>query len=298
MKKVLVTGASGFIGRHTLNKLLDLGYEVHALSFKNPIISIKANWHNANLLDYAETAKLIEKIKPTHLLHLAWDVSPGYLNSPNNFDWVGASLNLVKEFHKNNGKRIVASGTCLQYQEVNTPYNEETTPRVPSFVYGTCKQALQSMIEIFSKETGLSFAWGYVFFLYGKHEYPYRLVPSVMKALIKRESLDCTAGEQIRDFIYIEDLADAFVKLLDSDIKGSVNIASGQPIQIKELINKIISFSNKENLINMGKKQPSAYERPQILADTSKLKNQLNWTPQYSLDKALWETFNWWEKNN
>lgn len=296
MKKVLVTGASGFIGRHTIDKLKASGYEVHAIAFKNPLTTIDVIWHTVDLLNFAETAKLIEKLKPTHLLHLAWDVSPGYLNSLNNFEWVNASINLMKEFQKHNGKRIVMSGTCLQYKEIDSPYNEETTPRVPSFVYGTCKQALQSMLEIFSAQTGISYAWGYVFFLYGKYEYPYRLVPSVMDALIRGENIDCTSGQQIRDFLYVEDVADAFVRLLDSDFQGSINIASGQALQLKELINKIVDLSNNKNLVNIGGKPTPQNERYQILADTSRLKTVLNWTPKYSINEGLIEYFDW--RNN
>lgn len=296
MKKILITGASGFIGRHTLDKLKNLGYEVHALAFKNPIKSIDVHWHIVDLHKQKDVSKLIKEIQPSHLLHLAWNVSPGYLNSCNNFDWVVLSLNLFKEFQQNGGKRIVVAGTCFQYDHQDEICNEETTLRKPASIYGACKQSLQTMLESFSKQTDLSTAWGNIFFIYGENESPARLVSSVIISLLKNESANCTEGTQIRDFLYVEDVADAFVHLVDSDIQGTMNIGSGQAIELKNIINNLAKILTKTELINLGARAMPKDEPAQIVADTTRLKNELNWQPKYTLNDGLIKTVKWWGK--
>lgn len=297
MKKVLVTGASGFIGRHTLEKLKNLGYEVYALAFNQPLNSVDVHWHIVDLFDYQQVSKLMGEVQPTHLLHFAWDVSSGYLNSANNFDWVSASSNLFECFQKNGGQRIVVSGTCFQYSHKDGLCNEETTSREPNSIYGECKQSLQIILEDFSKKTGISSSWGNVFFLYGENESPSRLVSSVIISLLKNEFANCTEGTQIRDFLYVEDVADAFVRLLDSDIQGAINIGSGNPVQLKDIINTIANILNKTELVKLGARPMPENEPPQILADITRLSNELNWQPKYSLEEGLLKTIEWWKNH-
>ena len=117
MIKTLVTGASGFIGRHSLPLLLKAGHEVHAVSLKkkNPCIN-GINWHQADLKNQTQTKRLIADIRPSHLLHFAWCTEPGsFWNDPKNNHWVQASLELLKNFQAHGGKRIVIAGTCAEY---------------------------------------------------------------------------------------------------------------------------------------------------------------------------------------
>lgn len=293
MKRVLVTGASGFIGKHTLDKLVNLGYEVHAISRKEVNSDSAITWHILDLLNQNETTKLIEKIKPSHLLHLAWDVTSGYLNSPNNYEWGKASLHLIKEFEKHGGKRAVIAGTCFQYDHTDGICNEQTTPRTPKSIYGTCKQSLQEEFETFCKKTGLSGAWGYIFFLYGPDEYPNRLVPSVINSLLKNEKADCSECTQVRDFLYSKDVADAFVTILDSNAEGAINIGSGEGIELKVIVDKIAEILDKKDLLNLGARPMPKDEPPRIEADTTRLREELNWKPKYSIEDGLKTTIDY-----
>jgi nucleoside-diphosphate-sugar epimerase len=104
-KRVLVTGGSGFIGRHMAPHLEALGYEVHAVGY--PAV---------DLLDDDSRRSLLETLRPTHLVHLAWHVPPGkYLSSTENVRWVQASLGLLMEFAAAGGQRVVGAGTCAEY---------------------------------------------------------------------------------------------------------------------------------------------------------------------------------------
>src|SRR3954463_8273934 len=207
MKKVLVTGASGFIGRQCLSILQARGYTVHAVSSRIATgIRSGIHWHHADLLDAGESFRLFQEVRPTHLLHLAWCTKPGdYWNSPENTHWMEASLNLLKFFSRHGGKRVLMAGTCAEYEWKDGLCSEITTPLVPTSLYGTSKRDLQLRLDAYATENDLSAAWGRIFFVYGPHEHPARLVPSVIQSLLKNEPARCSTGEQRRDFLFSED---------------------------------------------------------------------------------------------
>ena len=299
MKRVLLTGATGFIGRHCLPSLLASGYEVHAVSSNSsPKTLPGTHWHQTNLLDPKQVAKLVADIQPTHLLHFAWFVVPGkYWSSLENLRWVQASLDLLNAFASSGGERVVMAGSCTEYDWKYGYCSEQITPLMPSALYGNCKHALQIMLHAFAKQTGMSAAWGRIFFLYGPHEHPTRLVASVIGSLLKNEPAHCSHGNQIRDFLYVQDVADAFVALLESDVCGPVNVGSGRPVAVKDIIYRIVERVNRPGLIQLGALPTSANEPPLLVADVSRLSNEVNWVPKYELDQGLAQTISWWQNH-
>ena len=295
MKKVLVTGGSGFIGRHCLPMLVASGYEVHAVSIalEDPIPHV--HWHVVDLLNPEEVNNLILTVKPTHLLHLSWYTVVGkYWTSLENIRWVQASLELLRAFAANGGKRVVMAGTCAEYEWKYELYSEQTTPLVPATLYGACKHALQIMVDAFCRQTGLSHAWGRIFFLYGPHEHPDRLVSSVIRSLLQGEPARCSHGNQIRDFLHVEDVAGAFVALLDSDLSGPVNIGSGKPIAIREVVETIGSHLGRKHLLQFGALPTSPNDPPILSADIHRLES-IAWRPKYDLNTGLQHTIEWWK---
>jgi nucleoside-diphosphate-sugar epimerase len=241
MKRVLLTGATGFIGRYCLPSLLASGYEVHAVSSRvQQAPQSETHWHQADLLNSEQVLGLMVRVQPTHLLHFAWSVVPGkFYTSLENYRWVQASLNLLQAFGLQRGRRVVMVGTCAEYDWKYGYLSEQITPLSPATLYGACKHALQVMFDAFTRQTGLSGAWGRIFFLYGPYEHPARLVSSVIRSILQGEPARCSHGNQIRDYLYVQDVADAFVALLESDIMGPVNVASGCPVALKDIIHKI-----------------------------------------------------------
>lgn len=300
MKRVLLTGATGFIGRHAVAPLLRRGYEVHAVSSKSPDESDAAaavRWHRADLLDGGDVSKLMRAVEPTHLLHFAWYAVPGkYWTSPENFRWVRASLDLLEAFSGCGGRRLVAAGTCAEYDWNHELYSERTTPLAPATLYGTCKHASQLLQDAFARQAELSAAWGRVFFLYGAHEDAGRLVASVTGSLLRGEAALCSHGRQVRDFLHVEDVADAFVALLDSEVGGAVNIASGVPVALKDVVEKIARKLGREDLVRLGARPAPANEPPVIVADVRRLSDEVGWKPKYDLDAGLDETIRWWRE--
>jgi len=302
MKTVLVTGATGFIGRQSLPLLLAQSYDVHGVYWKQEPCNIPdVSFHRANLLDASQLSSLLQKVRPSHLLHFAWYAVPGlYWTSQENKQWLNSSQHLVREFQSNGGQRAVLAGTCAEYDWsfVADAYDERSSPVVPATLYGQCKQSLGSFLDSFSRDTGLSSAWGRIFMLYGPHEHPARLVSGMIRAFLQHQTAPCTLGEQIRDVLYVKDVAAAFVALLESHVSGPVNIASGEPLRVKDLIDQIARPLNGQSLIRFGERPMPAGEPQKLVANVRRLHEEVGWKPNYSLSQGLEETIDWWSQQS
>lgn len=297
MKKVLLTGGSGFIGRHCIPALAAKGYEIHAVRSRSHVQDPAAIWHETNLLDSSKLQSLMEKVRPSHLLHLAWYAEPGkYWTSPENLRWVASSLELFKQFAAYGGQRVVAAGTCAEYQWLESLYSEDSTPVIPATLYGVCKHATQSVLSSYAKQSGFSAAWGRIFSLYGPHEHPSRLAASVIRSLLQNEFAGCSEGRQIRDYLYVADVAAAFVAILESTLSGPVNIGSGTGIPVRALVQEIGELTGKGELIEFGAHPGNPAEPAEIVADTSRLL-QTGWKPSTGLEHGLTQTIAWWKHN-
>jgi nucleoside-diphosphate-sugar epimerase len=295
--KVLLTGATGFIGKQCLSQLIAKGYKVHAISSNSHINDTSVHWHKVNLFDCDQTKALIRKIKPTHLLHLAWYAESGeYWQSVKNLYWVKASLTLFEEFSDAGGKRIVVAGSCAEYDWGFENYSEDTTPLAPETLYGVCKHSLQLMLSSYASLKGLSFSWGRIFSIYGPHENHHRLFASVIQALLRGQDVKCNNGELIRDYLHVNDVASAFVALLNSDIEGPVNIGSGSGVALKDIVGKIEKNINKFGCLKINSKPITNNEAPIIIADTKRI-NNIGWKPIYDIESGLEDTISWFKRN-
>ena len=301
MNCLLITGGSGWIGRHVLGILSGLNHdydEIHVVGRKHfKVEDTYFKWHRANLLNEGEIEELFRVVRPTHLLHLAWDVTPGeYLYSLNNYLWVRSSLALFNSFSKYGGKRLVVSGTCFEYGSEYGYCTESITPCSNITPYSTSKNTLRILMESFSEAVGLSSCWGRIFFLYGPYEHPKRLVSSVVTSLIKEKEAFCSEGLQYRDFLHVFDVANAFVSLLDKDVTGIINICSSNPIQVKQMILMIAEKLEKKNFLRVGALPLSKNEASFICGNNQRLINEINWRPKYDLDSGIESTILWWEE--
>lgn len=296
MNKVLITGASGFIGRHCLPLLLEQGYEIHSISRYPLSIDPSIHWHHVDLLDRLNVTQLMAQIKPSHLLHLAWYAVPGkYWTALENFQWVQASLDLLQAFKEYGGERVVMAGSCAEYDWQYGYCDESITPLNPQSPYGICKHSLALMLDAFCKQADISAAWGRIFWLYGQFESPNRLVSSVIKSLLSKNTAQCSAGNQIRDFLYVKDVADALVQILGSNLTGAINIASGMPISIRTLVEYIGTILERVDLLQFSPQNDLHREAPLVVANVRRLRSELLWTPSYSLPQGLESSINFWK---
>ncbi|SMD13487.1 NAD-dependent epimerase/dehydratase family protein [Sporomusa malonica] len=296
MKKVVLTGACGFIGRHAIDGLIRRGYEVHAISRTNFNLTANAYWHRVNIFSSTQVENIFQAIRPSHLLHFAWNVEPNsYMTSAENFHWVRASMEMLSSFQKNGGVRTVFAGTCAEYDWRYGYLTEQLTPCQPSSYYGICKNSLNAFMNAFCLASGISAAWGRIFFLYGPHEAASRLVAATVKSLLQGEPAVCIHGDRYRDFLYVEDVADAFCALLDSSVTGPVNIASGEPIKIGELAKTIAYYIGNPELLHFEAVESSRGEPSLLCANVERLLNEVSWKPRYKINEGIQKTIQWWQ---
>jgi nucleoside-diphosphate-sugar epimerase len=295
----LVTGGSGFIGRMALAALRRRGFDIAALTSQAaaPRPDLEGvRWVTADLLAGDDLERLVTEIAPTHLLHLAWYAEPGaFWRSPQNVRWVEATLRLLRAFHGARGRRAVLAGTCAEYRWGDeTHCTEGRTPLAPATLYGASKHAVRTVAEPYAEGVGLSLAWGRIFFVFGPFEHPARLVSSVARALVGGEEALTSAGEQVRDFLSSVDLGDALAELLASDVRGAVNVASGEPLRIRDLVEAIASAAGRPDLLRIGARPTSAEEPRVLTADVTRLRDEVGWAPARPLDVRIEETVAWW----
>jgi nucleoside-diphosphate-sugar epimerase len=298
--RVLVTGASGFIGRMTLDALLARGHEVHAVTSRPdaerpPAAGLR--WHAADLLTPGAERGVLDAVAPSHLMHLAWYAEPGrFWRAPENLLWVEASLRLLRGFADAGGRRAVIAGTCAEYAWTDdTHCVERRTPLEPATLYGTSKHALRLIAEAYAAQADLSLAWGRIFFVFGPFEHPNRLVSSVARALVRGEEALTSHGEQVRDFMCSTDLGDAFSALLHSSVEGPVNVASGEPVRIRDLVEQVAEAAGRPDLLRLGARPAAPGEPTSLTADVTRLRDEVGWTPPQMLRKRVAETVEWWQ---
>lgn len=296
VKRVLVTGATGCIGRHALPRLVANGWDVHAISSRQDSPQqTGVTWHRADLRQTDQAVLVVSSIKATHLLHLAWYIAPGkWAQSPENFTWVRSSLELVSMFTASGGQRAVFAGSGLEYDWSYGYCSEAHTPLRPHTVYGTCKHALQLLTTAMSTTGGWSSAWARAFFLYGPHEHPDRLVSSVIRSLLAGQPARTSHGRQIRDYLYADDVASAFVQLLESDVRGPINVASGEAVALRDIVTRIGALLGREDLLQIGAIPAAPTDTPLVVGDTSRLASELGWKPSWDLDRGLRASIDWW----
>ena len=298
-RRVVLTGASGFIGRACLELLVEGGWEVHAVTSRPPPQdSAGAFWRRVDLTDPAATRALVDDVRPTHLLHLAWGFDrhgSSYL-SPENYRWVGAGLDLLRAFTESGGRRVIYAGTCAEYDWDCGFCSEASTPLRPASTYGVCKRALFEVFDDYLTRHGPSGggAWARLFFLFGPHEPAERLIPAVINAILRGEPTRCSHGRQIRDYLFSRDAAAALVALLDSDATGPFNVGSGEPTRLRDLIRRTAGRLGREDLVELGAIPVPEDDPPLVVADVRRLHSALGWRPTWELDAALDHTIEWW----
>jgi nucleoside-diphosphate-sugar epimerase len=303
MATVFVTGASGFIGSHVIRLLVKSSVEVHALvrpasdlcRLEDVRDSPFLHLVRAELNDRVELASQLEAIRPDVCIHLAWTPTPGHdLNAEANQDSLITSLALLRALAKVGCRRVLMAGTCVEY-DTDLGYLSETSPTRPRTLYAAAKLALQTYAERYVRLVDLDLVWLRFFYLHGPYEDKRRLVPQVVLRLLSGQPAPITAGHQIKDYLHVEDVASAVWAAAQSPLTGIVNIGSGQPVSVREVVTTIAQRLERMALIQFGALPYAEHDPMFICANNAKLTQHTTWRPRYDLTEGLFQTIAWWQ---
>ncbi|BBH41878.1 UDP-glucose 4-epimerase [Microcystis viridis NIES-102] len=299
--KVLITGASGFVGSHVARLLVAEGCEVYALvresSNRWRIRDILPSMYlrQSDLVAFENVNTYLQEIKPELCIHLAWYAVPGkYLNSQENLDSIQASINLLSQLAELGCKRFVGIGTCFEY-DLSLGYLSESSLTKPITLYAATKVALSTILQQFAQITEMEVAWIRLFYQYGPMEDERRLIPGIISSLLRDEVVKTTKGEQIRDFLHIEDVASAIWAVTKSNVSGVVNVGSGQPVTVGQIALELGNLLGKPDLIHLGALPYRPNDPMFICANNELLRKKTDWTQKYNLTTGLKNTIEWYK---
>ena len=238
--KILVTGATGFIGSAFAKLALSHGHSIGGMMLPTETppahvpVSDKMVWIKGTLAELPW--REIEAFKPDACIHFAWIATPGvYLESPENEKHLEWSLNLARRLKGIGTGQFVGVGTCIEYKITNTPLNEDRTPVDPTTLYSRCKNTLRETLEAEARKDGSHFCWGRIFYPYGVGEHPARLCSSLIQKFRRGEKLVLKTPHSTKDYIYIDDLAAAILLTMEKKFQGTINWGTGEGISVRQI---------------------------------------------------------------
>jgi nucleoside-diphosphate-sugar epimerase len=291
MRRVLITGASGFIGGSVYRAFCgDPEYETVGLCHtrgESPFLP-------CDVLDRESVRRVIARVKPDILVHCAWYVHPeDYLTAPENVAFLKASLDLYEDFYGAGGERAVFVGSCFEYgafdRSDRLPMPEDAF-LAPWTLYGSCKAGLGQVLTEKSKLDGADFCWARLFYLYGEGENGKRFVPYIINGLMRGESPVCSVGSQKRDYIYIADAAAALKRIAQSG-KGVYNVGTGEAAALTDIYDLLEGILGGRVL----RTRDNSREPACIQADVRRLQS-LGWQRQYTLAQGMERAVDWWRR--
>lgn len=274
--KVLVTGATGFVGRHLVTALLARGCEVRAVA-RNVEAAAELPWFNTVEFVAADVHALDLNINALTegvdaMAHLAWPGLPNYQALFHFEHNLMADYQFIKRVVQAGVSQVLVTGTCFEYGMQSGPLSEQTEPR-PSNPYGLAKNTLRVFLENLQRQLPFTLQWARLFYLHGDGQNPNSLLAALDRAIdAADESFDMSAGEQLRDFLSIETAAGYLAAVLHQrDFSGIINCASGQPISVRSLVEQRLRNRRASIHLNLGHYAYAAHEPMAFWANDERL---------------------------
>jgi nucleoside-diphosphate-sugar epimerase len=299
--RVLVTGASGFVGSHVVRAALNRGHEVVA-AVRSRARSGRLEGHaagtrfmEADLRDPESMRRLALDASPDMALHLGWSIGPDYYDSPDNLACVGGSLALLQGLVEAGCPRIVFTGTHLELGPSEGDL-DEGCPVVPRNLYAVCKDAVHRIARAYVAPTGTAFVWARLFNIYGPGQADWALVSYIIQHLLEGRRCPMTHGGQVRAFLHVRDVAEALLDVGHSSVRGVVHVGSDGITTVRELALRIGEQLGRAELLSFGDLAPTIRDAPRIVPSNTRLYSEVGFRPRLSLDEGLADTIDWWRK--
>ena len=298
-KKILITGATGFIGYHLAKYCLKLNWSVTSISTKKPIETRKLKNVEYLICDLYNKNKLNKKLSLDfdYVVNLA-----GYVDHSNRdriikSHYIGCK-NLSTILLKTKIKKFIQVGSSIEYGKIRSPQLENKNNKQRTFsAYGEAKLKSTKFLLNLSKKFNFPVTILRLYLVYGPYQDANRVVPITIFNAIKNKKFDCSNGVQLRDFTYIEDVIEAIIKTLKNRQSTGqiINIGQGKPVSIKRVINKICELLNSGKP-QFGKIDLRKDEIMKLYPNILKAKKILNWKPRISLENGLKKTIKFFNK--
>jgi nucleoside-diphosphate-sugar epimerase len=257
-KRILLTGATGFVGRQVLKSLLAQDVRIRCIAREGKEKELPVSEKLESPLVTKDLFQESEEwwqaaLEGVHtIVHAAWYAEPGkYQLSPKNLDCLLGTLVMAKAAIASGCKRFVGIGTCFEYGESSEKLSIDA-PLGPTSPYAAVKAAAYLVLSQTLSSQGVEFAWCRLFYLYGEGEDPRRLVQSIRLSLSEGREVALTAGKQVRDFLDVAEAGNHIAKVAISNITGPINICSGMPITVRDLAESIADEYGRRDLLKFG----------------------------------------------
>nr|WP_314615804.1 NAD-dependent epimerase/dehydratase family protein [uncultured Pseudomonas sp.] len=283
-RHVLVTGATGFVGRHLVAELLARGWQVRALA-RDAERARSLPWFDQvqfvagdlQLASAEQVAGWVEGIDT--LAHLAWPGLPNYQALFHLEQNLMADYRFIKHALQGGVGQVLVTGTCFEYGMQSGPLDEQC-PALPANPYGLAKHSLHQFLQALQRQHPFTLQWARLFYLHGEGQNPKSLLAALDRAIDSGASVfDMSAGEQLRDFQPITEAARQLAGLLQcSDFSGVVNCASGRPVAVRSLVEQRLRERGADLHLNLGHYPYPTHEPMAFWAATDRLQRLLQST--------------------
>ncbi|MFO1518674.1 MAG: NAD(P)-dependent oxidoreductase [bacterium] len=306
-KRVMVTGAAGFIGANLVRRLLLSGAEVHALLrptsrlWRVEDLFPSLRRHSVDLADFSTLKETVRAVKPEIIFHLATESGHPATESERDAalksNLLGTAY-LLESVEPIPYEHFIHFGSSLEYGPKNHALRETDLPE-PVTYRGATKAAAALLCRQFACAGNRPMAILRPFSVYGCWEGPKRFIPTALAASLQGREISLTAPDLRHDFIFVEDVLDAcFLALEKPDLRGDIfNIGSGRQVTNKEVIEIIEKIAHQKIKVSVKCYPTRLHDTDFWLADIQKAKTILNWSPRYSLEEGLQKTLSWLERH-
>ena len=305
--RVLITGGGGFIGANFARRFSELGYKVYIVKQSTNIwrlIEIKRQIkiYYIDLRDYNRLESFILKIRPKIVLHFAtYGAYPQKQQDAKKIidTNLTGTINLVNACKKIKFDCFINTGSSSEYGIKNKSM-KETDLLEPNNLYGITKAAATMYCQYMSKKYDLPIVTLRLFSVYGYFEEKERLIPTIIKSCLENKKLKLSSANSVRDFIFIEDVIDAYLKAINNiqKIQGEIlNIGTGQQTEIAQVVELAKEITQSKVKPEYNQIKSVQIEPKSWVADISKAKKSLNWKPKFSLEEGLNRDIEWFKEN-